>query len=90
MTPHGLVDLCTAAVDAWNDGGRTDPPPSVLLVVPRARCPSGDTVALFGRGGPRGRIATIRETPGGYEVVAYFPAAAVLDAIARVLRQMTP
>jgi hypothetical protein len=87
MSPADLVDLCTTSIERWRSGGCAGSAPSILLVVPRTRCPSGETVSLFGRSGPRGRIANIRETPRGYDVVAYFPAAAVLEEIMAALRR---
>ena len=89
MTPAELVDLCTTSIGAWRAEGGAGPAPSIMLVVPRRRCPSGETVALFGRSGPRGRIASIRETEHGYDVVAYFPAAGVLDEVRRAMRERT-
>ena len=86
MHPRELLDLCTASVERWKADGGGEPPASVLLVVPRSRCPAGRTIALYGRSGPRGRIATIRENATGYDVVAYFPAMAIIDEISRAVR----
>lgn len=90
MDPRALIDLCMQSIDRWNADGGTGPEPTILLVLPRERCPTGDTVALLGRRGPRGRIATIRETLGGYDVAAYFPAVAVIDEIARAIGMPSP
>lgn len=87
MSPVDLLDLCMASVARWNAEGATGPAPTVLLVVPKKRCPTGETVALFGRWGPRGRIATIRETDAGYDVVAYFPAIAVVQEMQRAFEE---
>ena len=53
---------------------------SILLVVPRDRPPTGRTVGLAARYGPRGEIANVKEDDsGGYEVAAYFDCQKILD-----------
>ena len=85
MDPRQLLELCLEAVNGWNQGGRSGSEPTIMLVVPRTKCPRGETIAMFGKAGPRGRIATIKETPAGYDVVAYFPAIATMKIIAEAV-----
>ena len=90
MSPTEIFDLTMNAIQEWNKGDRTGEGPSVLLVVPRKSLPSGQTIALFGRRGPRGRIATIKETASGYDVVAYFQAVHILNSLAEAMGMKTP
>ncbi len=56
----------------------------IYLTIPIKTLPRGDTVGLFGRAGPRGRICNVQEADGGgYRCTAIFPAPAVLAYIAR-------
>lgn len=75
-----LFDMCVSAIRDWNAGVQIAETPTVMLALPRDTAPKGDGVRLLGKGGgPVGRIATIRDRPdGGYDVVAYFPAAAIV------------
>ena len=90
MDPASLFDLCMSSIDRWNKEGGIASEPTIMLVVPRQRYPTGETIALLGRRGPRGHIATIREGGTGYEVVAYFPAVEVIETIAQALGLPSP
>ena len=81
MTPNELLDLCIAQIQEWSEHPVTDDP-TVMLVVSRKSAPTGASIRLHGRSGPKGRIANIRETDKGYEIVAYFPAIPIAQEIA--------
>lgn len=81
MKPVELFDLCIDAVRLWNSGEQIADHPTVMLVVPVKRVPKGDGFRLFGRSGPIGRLATIKEVDGGYEAVGWFNAVSVLKAL---------
>lgn len=85
MTPKELFDACMERIEAWNAGEQFTDEPTLALTLQRPRPPSGDTVRLWGRSGPRGRLATCRPRDGGWMVVAYFPAVPIVRDIAREL-----
>ncbi|GLI99171.1 hypothetical protein [Sphingobium sp. BS19] len=82
MKPTELFDLCMDAIERFNKGEMIADKPFVMLVVPKATCPRGDTITLYGRTGPRGRVATVKERDGKFDVVAYFPAVPIIESIA--------
>jgi len=82
MTPQELLDGCIERIMAWNDGERFADEPTMALTLQRAKPPSGDSIRLFGRSGPKGRLATCRPRDGGWMVVAYFPAYAIAKGLA--------
>ena len=57
----------------------------ILLVVRRDRPPTGRTVGLAGRHGPRGEIMNVKEAKRGtgFEVAAYFDCQKILDWLDR-------
>lgn len=82
MKPAELFDKCMEAIDAFNRGEMVADKPFVMLVIPKARCPRGDHVSMFGRSGPRGRIACVKDRDDGqFDVVAYFPAVPIVQAL---------
>ena len=90
MQPEELLTLCRRSIAERHGEGDDGAVATVMLVVPRVNCPKGRTVALFGTSGPRGRIATVKETRTGYDIVAYFRAAAIVDALAGHLDVVAP
>ena len=84
MTPRQLLDLCLENIREWAEHPFTDEP-TVMLVLPRKTAPMGESIKLYGRAGPKGRIANIRETETGYDVVAYFPAIPIALEVAEHL-----
>lgn len=85
MTPRELLDACLERLAVWNAGERFADEPTMALTLQRANAPTGDHVRLYGRSGPRGRLATCRPRDGGWMVVAYFPAAAIASDVAAAL-----
>jgi hypothetical protein len=85
VTPQELLDSCLERIAVWNAGERYADEPTMALTLQRAKPPTGDHVRLYGRSGPRGRLATCRPRGDGWMVVAYFPAAAVARDIAKGL-----
>ena len=79
MTPEALrkdiARLRKARADQGIDIDR------ILMVVCRDRAPTGRTVGLAGRYGPRGEIMNVKEAERGtgFEVAAYFDCQKVLD-----------
>lgn len=82
MTPQELLDSCIARILEWNDGERFSDEPTICLTLQRTNAPTGDSVRLYGRSGPKGRLATCRQRDGGWMVVAYFPAHAIAVDVA--------
>ena len=78
MKPVELFDLCMDAVKRWNSGDQIAEHPTVMLKVPLTRIPRGERFRLTGRDGPLGRMANIKEVPGGYEAVGFFNAVSIL------------
>ncbi len=83
MKPVELFDICVDAVNRWNVREQITDVPTVMLVIPRLVCPKGDSIRLLGKSGPLGRIATVKETESGFDVVAYFPALPILALLQR-------
>lgn len=82
MKPLELFDLCMDAIDRFNQGEVFSERPFVMLTIPRASCPRGKTIRLFGRTGPAGDIATVKvRDDGQFDVVAYFPAVPIVVAL---------
>ena len=81
MTPRELLDRCLESMKQWAEH-QIGEEPTIMLVVPRKTAPMGESIRLYGRSGPKGRIATIKEAQDGYEVVAYFPAIPIAQDIA--------
>ncbi len=84
MTPLQLFDLCTEAVDRWNNdplGIRSDKP-FLLLTVTRSKCPRGERMRVFGKSGPLGRICNVKErTDGKFDVTGYWPVAPIMQQL---------
>lgn len=86
MSPLDLFNLCMDAIARFNAGEVFAEMPFVILTLPRAECPRGKTIRLFGKTGPLGNIATVKECPsGGYDVTGYFPAAPIIQALRDVV-----
>ena len=72
-----MISLCRAINP--NDGA---PVRRVYLTIPLKKLPTGYTVTLFGRSGPRGSVCNVKEVCGGnYSCTAIFSAPAVLAYI---------
>lgn len=79
-----LFDLCMDAIDRFNRGETFSDKPFVLLTIPRAQKYVGRTIRLFGKTGPTGDVATAhRREDGGLDVVAYFPAVPIVQALGK-------
>jgi hypothetical protein len=77
MTIDELVKSC-GAIDEI-DG---KPVSRIYLTIRIKRVPSGCTVGLCGRSGPRGRICSVKDAEGeGYNCTANFSAPAILAYI---------
>lgn len=86
MKPIELFDLCMDAIDRFNRGEVFAERPFIMLTIPRTSCPRGKTVRLFGRTGPAGDIATVKDrTDGQFDVVAYFPAVPIVQALGEMV-----
>jgi hypothetical protein len=83
MTPQQLVDACVGQVNAFNAGELVADAPFISLVVMRDKPPTGETVRLFGRYGPRGRIANCQHRGGKWKIVAYFNPAEILKDLSK-------
>ena len=82
MKPVELFDLCMNAVERFNAGEVLADAPFVMLTLPRPGGTCGRTIRLFGKSGPTGRVATAhRREDGGLDVVAYFPAIPIIQAL---------
>lgn len=84
MTPTELFDLCVDAVER-HQRGEADAA-FVRLVLQRPNAPTGQSVKLFGRFGPSGRLDIVREKGGGFECVTCFDAVAILRFMRRHIR----
>jgi hypothetical protein len=72
------------AVDRFNRGEVFADKPFVMLTLPRSGASCGRTIRLFGKAGPTGDVATAhRRADGGLDVVAYFPAIPIIQALAK-------
>lgn len=81
-----LFDLCMDAIDRFNRGEVLADRPFVMLTLPRAGSSCGRTIRLFGRSGPIGQVATAHQREdGGLDVVAYFPAVPIVEALGKML-----
>ena len=79
MTPNDLrADIAHLRKERADQGIDSD---QIMLVVRRDRPPTGRTVGLAGRYGPRGEIMNVKEAKRGtgFEVAAYFDCQKVLD-----------
>lgn len=77
MTPDELrADIAILRRDRKEHGISAD---RILLSVPRDRPPTGLTVGLAGRYGPRGEIANVKKRGERFSVAAYFDCQKVLD-----------
>lgn len=85
MKPVELFDLCADAIKRWNAGDQIADFPTVMLVVPLARVPKGNSIRLSGRTGPLGRLAQIKEAGAEYEAIAFFDASKVIQWMQRGL-----
>lgn len=86
MKPQELFDLCMDAIDRFNRGEVFADKPFVMLTLPRQQKYCGKTIRLFGRTGPTGEVATAhRRADGGLDVVAYFPAVPIVQALGEVM-----
>lgn len=84
MKPVELFDLCMDAVDRFNRGEVFAEKPFVMLTLPRPGKTCGMTIRLFGNSGPTGDVATAHQRPdGGLDVVAYFPAIPIIQALGK-------
>lgn len=98
MKPKELFDLCMDAIDRFNKGEVSADRPFVMLTLPRQQKHCGRTIRLFGKTGPTGDVATAhRRADGGLDVVAYFPAVPIVQALGemmgvkvKVRRALTP
>lgn len=81
MSPEELLQLCQNSIAEWNEHQISDAP-TIMLAITRKTAPTGKSIRLYGKSGPKGRIATIREAETGYSVVAYFPAIPIAQDIA--------
>lgn len=81
MSPHELLQLCQDNIAEW-DEHKIGEEPTVMLTLSRKTVPTGKSVRLYGRTGPKGKIANIRKTQTGFAVVAYFPAIPIAQDIA--------
>jgi len=74
------------AVDRFNRGEVFAEKPFVMLTLPRPGKSCGRTIRLFGKSGPTGQVATAhRRDDGGLDVVAYFPAVAIIQALGEAM-----
>ncbi len=85
MTPPELLASCMERIDSWNAGEQFCDEPTIALTLQRPRPPGGDSVRLYGRSGPRGRLANCRPKGDGWQIVAYFPAVAIARDVAEFL-----
>lgn len=85
MTPSHLLELCIDAIDRFNRGEMIAKAPFILLTVPRDKLPTGKTIRLFGRTGPAGDIARVNRKGDRFEVVAYFPAVPIIQALGDIV-----
>lgn len=84
MKPVELFDLCMDAIDRFNRCEVFADKPFVMLTLPRRNKTCGRTIRLFGNTGPTGDVATVhRRADGGLDVVAYFPAIPIIQALAK-------
>lgn len=84
MKPVELFDLCMDAIERFNRGEVIAEKPFVMLTIPRAGKECGQTIRLFGNSGPIGDVATAhRRVDGGLDVVAYFPAIPIIQALGK-------
>lgn len=84
MKPVELFDLCMDAIDRFNRGEVFAEKPFVMLTLPRPGKTCGRTIRLFGNSGPKGDVATAhRRADGGLDVVAYFPAIPIIQALGK-------
>lgn len=81
MKPEELLQLCQSSIKEWNEH-QIGEKPTVMLVLSRKRAPTGKNIRLYGRTGPKGRIANIRQTDTGFAIVAYFPAIPIAQDVA--------
>lgn len=85
MTPPELLASCMERINAWNAGEQFCDEPTIALTLERPKPPAGDSVRLYGRSGPKGRLANCRPMNGAWQVVAYFPAVAIARDVAEFL-----
>ena len=84
MKPVELFHLCMDAIDRFNRGEVSAKRPFVMLTVPRPGKTCGRTIRLFGNSGPTGAVATAHQrADGGLDVVAYFPAIPIIQALGK-------
>ncbi|WDA37877.1 hypothetical protein [Sphingobium sp. YC-XJ3] len=84
MKPVELFDLCMDAIDRFNRGEVFADKPFVMLTLPRPGRTCGRTIRLFGKSGPTGEVSTAhRRADGGLDVVAYFPAVPIVQALGK-------
>ncbi|MDM8352847.1 hypothetical protein [Brevundimonas diminuta] len=85
MKPDELIALCDDAIARFNRGEVFSDAPTIMLIVPAKRVPSGNNIRLFGKSGPTGWLAQIKQAGKEYEAVAYFPAIKVRAAVQRMI-----
>ena len=81
MTPQQLIDLCDAAIPNQLVGE-----PTIMLKLPLDRPPRGDTIRMFGRTGPVGRLARVDPEGDAYTAVVFFPAVKVRAYVLKMLK----